>query len=120
MFREHTTLENFSSGILISWGIALLNPYNDYFNKNYDLFLPMSQLGTQDQWGIILLFVGLMTLLAAYSEIKNFVPLIHTIVFTALTVLFLLGNPFSQLCMTYSILVIFNFLRWREVRWTTG
>jgi len=114
--ERYATIENLSSGIAIVWGLALLNPYVDSFDRNPTLFAPMRQIVYAEWvWGLVFLVCLYMSL----KKRRIIASLILFVYFGFIALLFGLGDLTSQAFAIYGLIALFNLAHWRAWRWST-
>lgn len=107
------TLQYFSAGWCLAWGLGTANPYSDVFAKVPKLYEPMmSMVNSEMFWGLLFSLGGVIAAYFAFTGRRAISSLVLGSVFIALTVLNFMGDPWSLAVLIYGYAGIVNLAYW--------
>jgi len=111
--NRHFTFELFSAGVLIIWGAFTLNPYDQSFAKNPQLFAPMLFLvNSQIFWGAFFFALGVFGIVLNYRN-RGGAAFVMGCVYLFFTSLFIFGDFNSRAWAYYFWIALFNLIHWK-------
>lgn len=119
--EKHTSVENLSALYAILWGIFILNPFVDTFDRNPRLYAPMLELvAFESFWGLIFGFAGFASLILIYTKLIDAAAAVNTVIFTAFAMFLFFGDYTSPGWSLFGLIAIFNFIHWRLSKWKSA
>lgn len=116
---RYIRIENLSAGVAIVWGLFVINPYVDLFDRYPQIYKPMAQLAPEWIWGLAFVASGVVAFRCAGWGTRRRALMLMTIVYSFFACLFFLGDKTSPGWGVYGLFALFNAMGFRAERWNT-
>ena len=109
--KRLTGIESFSSWVIATWSLVLSHN-SSYYEKYPALFSQFQPILNENTLVFVAASYFIFTVVLFESQYWKVVSLLHFVLYSGLSYLFLNGDITSQVGYAYGLLAIFNLIRW--------
>ena len=119
--EKYITVESLSASYAIIWGLFIANPLIDSFTRNPKLYAPMRELVIYESfWGMLFGGGGSLALYLALTNSRAKASTVNFIIFTAFAMFLFVGDAASPGWSLLGLIVVWNFIHWRSLKWKSA